>query len=72
VKTTDWATSKTEVLTTSPHGIAILKGHVLSVLTTVGSPPKGAAVAVYTPFETSTATTEYVPSFFISVEGAYN
>jgi alpha-amylase len=58
LKTTKWATEKTQVLTTSPHGIALLKGSALTILTTVGSPPQEVAVASYTPFAPSTPTTD--------------
>lgn len=33
-----WLHSPTQLLTTSPNGIAIMKGNVISVMTTLGSP----------------------------------
>ncbi|KAJ2931426.1 hypothetical protein H1R20_g5722, partial [Candolleomyces eurysporus] len=53
---TDWAKSKTTILTTSPHGFAFLKGSVISIMTNIGSPP-GVHISVKTPFETTTALT---------------
>ena len=34
----DWVTSPSDVISTSPVGISILKGNVISVMTTIGSP----------------------------------
>lgn len=58
VNTSDWATEKTSVLTTAPEGIAILKGNVLSVLTTIGSPPAAKSMNSFSPWSPSTATTD--------------
>lgn len=58
VNTTDWAKQETQILTTSPYGIAIMKGPVISVLTNIGSPPQnGTHIAVKTPYPSSTALT---------------
>lgn len=58
VNTTDWAKNPTQVLTSSPYGIAILKGGVISVMTNIGSPPRnGTSIAVHSPYEASTSTT---------------
>ncbi|KDQ60585.1 glycoside hydrolase family 13 protein [Jaapia argillacea MUCL 33604] len=54
--TTGWLTSPVQVLTTSPNGISIMKGNVVSVLTNIGSPPANTSVAVYTPWDNSLAT----------------
>jgi len=54
----DWLHSDTQILTSSPYGIAIMKGNVISVLTNIGSPPQnGTSISVYTPWDSSTATT---------------
>ena len=70
----DWLTSPSEVISTSPIGISLLKGNVVSVMTTIGSPvgisryetgqlltpdqPQNVSMGVYTPFSRSTALTE--------------
>ncbi|KAH8102880.1 alpha-amylase [Cristinia sonorae] len=54
----DWLHKPTEVLTTDAHGIAIMKGDVLSVLTNIGSPPANVSMAVYTPYSNSLAMTD--------------
>jgi len=38
VTTTDWAKQETNLMTTGPQGIAIMKGPVISILTNIGSP----------------------------------
>lgn len=38
VNNTQWATTPTQVLTTSPYGIATLKGDCVSIMTNIGSP----------------------------------
>jgi len=53
-----WLTSPSEVISTSPIGISIMKGNVVSVMTTVGSPPRNASMGVYTPFPNSTPLTD--------------
>jgi len=56
--TTDWLKQETQVLTTSPYGMGVMKGPVISIVTNIGSPPQnGTSIAVATPFEPSTATT---------------
>jgi alpha-amylase len=58
VNKADWVQKPTEVLTSSPHGIAILKGSVISVMTNIGSPAQNNTnIAVHSPFEASTSTT---------------
>ncbi|KAJ3482123.1 hypothetical protein NLI96_g7190 [Meripilus lineatus] len=56
--TTNWLRSPAQVLTTTEHGIAIMKGDVISILTNIGSPPANISIAVYTPFPNSLATTD--------------
>jgi alpha-amylase len=58
VATSDWAAQPAQVLTTSPEGIALMKGPVLSMLTTIGSPPQAVALGSYTPWQASAATTD--------------
>ncbi|KAH7927724.1 glycoside hydrolase family 13 protein [Leucogyrophana mollusca] len=57
VNTTGWVNSEMQVLATTKYGISILKGNVVSIMTNIGSPPQNVSVPVYTPFESSTATT---------------
>lgn len=38
VNTTDWVTQEAQILTTSPYGLAIMKGPVISIVTNIGSP----------------------------------
>ncbi|KAK0448344.1 glycoside hydrolase family 13 protein [Desarmillaria tabescens] len=53
---TDWLTSETEILTQSPHGVAIMKGPVITILTNIGSPAQnGTNIAVQTPYDSQTA-----------------
>ncbi|EKM82841.1 hypothetical protein AGABI1DRAFT_82568 [Agaricus bisporus var. burnettii JB137-S8] len=53
---TDWATQKTQILTASPYGIAVMKGKIISVVTNIGSPPRnGTDIAVKSPFESSSS-----------------
>jgi len=40
VNTTDWATQKTNVLTSDKNGIAFQKGEVVTILTNIGAPPQ--------------------------------
>jgi len=54
----DWVTSPSEVISTSPVGISILKGNVVSIMTTIGSPPQNVSMGVYTPFHNSMPLTE--------------
>ncbi|KZT74255.1 glycoside hydrolase family 13 protein [Daedalea quercina L-15889] len=58
--TGDWATTKMEILTQSEYGLGFRKGNVVTVLTNIGSPPKDVTIAVYTPWEASTSTTEII------------
>lgn len=61
VQKDDWLKSKTEVLTVSEHGIAVIKGSVISILTNIGSPPQnGTSIDVHSPWEASTATTNII------------
>ncbi|KAJ8584457.1 glycoside hydrolase family 13 protein [Rhizopogon salebrosus TDB-379] len=57
VNNTQWATSPTQVLTTSQYGIATLKGDVVSIMTNIGSPPQNISIPVYTPYPASAALT---------------
>jgi alpha-amylase len=58
VNSTDWVKQETQVLTTSQYGIAVMKGDVISIATNIGSPPQnGTHIAVRSPYEPSTATT---------------
>ncbi|RDB21011.1 Alpha-amylase 1 [Hypsizygus marmoreus] len=55
---TGWLKQATAILTTSPYGIAVMKGEIISVVTNIGSPPQnGIHIAVPTPYASSTATT---------------
>ncbi|TFK46032.1 alpha-amylase [Heliocybe sulcata] len=56
--TDDWLHSEAQLLTTAPHGISVMKGNVVSILTNIGSPPANTSVAVYTPWENNYATTD--------------
>ncbi|KAH9951493.1 alpha-amylase [Amylocystis lapponica] len=58
--TSGWLHSSAELLTADTHGIGLLKGEVVTILTNVGSPPANVSVAVYTPFQNSLVTTEIV------------
>lgn len=56
VNKTDWVKQEAQVLTTSPYGLAIMKGPVISVLTNIGSPPRNNThIAVRSPYAASTA-----------------
>lgn len=55
---TGWLHSPAQVLTTSPYGLGLMKGDVVSILTTIGSPPQNVSLAVYTPFREESATTD--------------
>ncbi|KAG2041437.1 glycoside hydrolase family 13 protein [Suillus americanus] len=57
VNNTQWATTPTQVLTTSPYGIATLKGDCVSIMTNIGSPPQNISIPVYTPYLASTSLT---------------
>ncbi|KAG9318337.1 alpha-amylase [Chiua virens] len=54
VNHTSWVNSSMQVLTFSNDSIAFQKGDVVSVLTNVGSPPRNASIAVYTPYPAET------------------
>lgn len=70
----DWLTTPSEVISTSPVGISIMKGNLVSVMTTIGSPvgysqyriswsltpnqPRNVSMGVYTPFPNNTPLTE--------------
>ncbi|EPT01849.1 hypothetical protein FOMPIDRAFT_162705 [Fomitopsis schrenkii] len=58
--TTNWASTRMEVLTQSEYGIGFRKGDVVTILTNIGSPPKNVSVAVYTPWTASTSTTDII------------
>jgi alpha-amylase len=56
VNTTDWATERTTLLATAATGIAIMKGNVVSMLTTIGSPSQPVALQTFVPWAASTPT----------------
>ncbi|KZT03563.1 glycoside hydrolase family 13 protein [Laetiporus sulphureus 93-53] len=56
--TTGWLNSSMEILTTSPYGIGMMKGDVVSILTNIGSPPQNVSIAVYTPYKEETSLTD--------------
>ncbi|KAF8964120.1 glycoside hydrolase superfamily [Flammula alnicola] len=48
--------TSSSILTTSPYGVAIMKGPVISIVTNIGSPPQnGTHIAVSSPYSASTA-----------------
>jgi len=56
VNTTDWVKQEAQILTTSPYGVAIMKGPVISVVTNIGSPSRNDThIAVRSPYAASTA-----------------
>ncbi|KAJ7184194.1 alpha-amylase [Mycena filopes] len=61
VNTTDWATQKTDVLTSNPHGIAIQKGKVITILTNIGSPAQNLTnTAFQSPWPQGTVTMDVI------------
>jgi alpha-amylase len=61
INTTDWATQKTNVLTTNQNGIAFQKGEVVSILTNIGAPPQNFTyTALKSPWPQGTVTIECV------------
>jgi len=54
----DWLMSPSEIISTSHIGISVLKGNVVSVMTTIGSPPQNVSMGVYTPFSHNMALTD--------------
>ncbi|KAF9653890.1 alpha-amylase [Thelephora ganbajun] len=58
IKSSDWLTSPSAVISTTPVGISIMKGNVVSVMTTIGSPPQNVSMGVYTPFPNNTPLTD--------------
>lgn len=59
VNTTDWAKQEAQILTSSPYGLGIMKGPVVSIVTNIGSPPQNDThIAVETPYASSTALTD--------------
>lgn len=74
VNSSDWATQPATILTTSPQGIALMKGPVLSMLTTIGSPPQPVSLASYTPWKSSVATTDVLTctQYAVGSEGTIN
>jgi len=56
VNTTNWATQEAQILTSSPQGLAIMKGPVVSIVTNIGSPPQNNThIAAKSPYPSSTA-----------------
>ncbi|EAU88378.2 alpha-amylase [Coprinopsis cinerea okayama7 len=61
IKTTDWLQQETTILTSGPHGVAFIKGSVISILTTIGSPPQvGTHISAKTPYASQTPLTNVV------------
>ncbi|TFK25058.1 alpha-amylase [Coprinopsis marcescibilis] len=61
IRTTDWLSTETVILTSSPHGVAFIKGTVISVLTNVGSPPSiGTHITTKSPYPVSMRLTNVV------------
>jgi len=55
---TDWLKQETHILTTSPYGIAVMKGQVISVATNIGSPPRNNTnIAVPSPYDANSELT---------------
>ena len=44
--TTDWAKQETQLMTTGPEGVAIMKGPVISILTNIGSPVRASKASL--------------------------
>jgi len=58
VKKTDWLKQETHILTSSPYGIAVIKGQVITIATNIGSPPQNNThIAVPSPYESSSDLT---------------
>lgn len=55
---TSWLNSTTQVLTTEPDGISIMRGNVITILTNIGSPPANISIKAYTPWDNSFASTD--------------
>jgi alpha-amylase len=53
----DWLHSKTQVLAANNIGIVLMKGHVITVLTNIGSPPQNTSISWNTPYQVTTAMT---------------
>ncbi|KAJ7043269.1 alpha-amylase [Mycena alexandri] len=61
INTTDWATQKTNVLTSDQHGIAFQKGSVITVLTNIGSPAQNLTnTAFQSPWSQGTVTIDVI------------
>ncbi|KAI0048237.1 glycoside hydrolase family 13 protein [Auriscalpium vulgare] len=58
VNNSDWAKSRTQVLQTGPHGMAIMKGDIVSITTNIGSPAQNVSVFAYTPWPSSFSSTD--------------
>ncbi|PFH49092.1 glycoside hydrolase family 13 protein [Amanita thiersii Skay4041] len=57
INSTDWLHQETQIITTTNHSIALVKGSVITVATNIGSPPQnGTHISVTTPFPASSAT----------------
>ncbi|THH15893.1 hypothetical protein EW146_g4659 [Bondarzewia mesenterica] len=55
---TDWVNSTAQVLTTEPDGISFMRGNVITILTNIGSPAANVSVKAYTPWDSSTPSTD--------------
>ncbi|KXN90497.1 Alpha-amylase 1 [Leucoagaricus sp. SymC.cos] len=56
--TTDWLKQETRILTSGPVGLAVMKGQVISIATSIGSPPQnGTHIAVPSPYDSGTSMT---------------
>ncbi|KAJ7349293.1 glycoside hydrolase family 13 protein [Mycena albidolilacea] len=73
INTTDWATQKTNVITTNQNGIALQKGEVVSILTNIGAPPQNFTyTALKSPWPQGTVTIDVVGCRqFVVASGGY-
>ncbi|KAI0320503.1 glycoside hydrolase family 13 protein [Amylostereum chailletii] len=58
VNTSDWASAPAQVLSTDAHGIVIMKGDVISIVTNIGSPPQNVSVFAATPWASSSSSVD--------------
>lgn len=56
VNSSDWLTSETNVLSSTPNGTAFSKGNVVTVLTNVGSGPQNISIPVHSPYQPQSLT----------------
>jgi len=61
IKTSEWATAEASILTSGPTGVGIHKDGIVSIMTTIGSPPSDSAhISVKTPFPSTSALTNII------------